>query len=258
MNKSTALTLLALSHSIDRIWFCQSVDAPENAGAARHLVSDVIEVHLLDVLNDDATGELWDNIITYAQDNAPESYFADLDIAQASTLQKQTITAEAFCHAVDPALPAEKFVDFSIRLAVALGADVQHSALTPAALLSFHSAGGTPLSAAIAALGDINEIRDPALQHGGEDATPLNPAQELTSYLEGWCLSFSCGDYKTLPWQLQKLDASLHFETDAEAWRFVTEKAQKGSALHRNALAFLATHAKKEYDSIVSETGYTG
>lgn len=58
---------------------------------------------------------------------------------------------------------------------------------------------------------------------------------------EGWDIFESAGSVDG-PFQIQRNDEDAVFADDSEAWRFVWDKAQGGSAYHKGALDWLREH----------------
>lgn len=72
---------------------------------------------------------------------------------------------------------------------------------------------------------------------------------------EGWGI-FDCEGSENGPYQLQRFDEEAIFEDDAQAWKFVADKAKAGSEYHVSAFAYLKANNPIEYDSITKFLGY--
>ncbi|TGT64053.1 MULTISPECIES: hypothetical protein [unclassified Mesorhizobium] len=86
------------------------------------------------------------------------------------------------------------------------------------------------------------------------------PEHQSDAQAEGWDIFEASGSISNengdREFQLQALDDSDIFtgETrDVDAWRHVHAKAQTGSPLHQQALAFLREHSPGEYEAIIKE-----
>lgn len=55
---------------------------------------------------------------------------------------------------------------------------------------------------------------------------------------EGWMIVPSANRHQA--WQLQRVDDIRTFGTDVQAWCFVFDRAEQGSAYHQRAISFLA------------------
>ena len=71
---------------------------------------------------------------------------------------------------------------------------------------------------------------------------------------EGWSI-FDCAGSDNGRWQLQKCDDKHVFMSDLNAWDFVRQMADAGSAYHVEALRFLQEHNRCEWDLIMSRHG---
>lgn len=56
--------------------------------------------------------------------------------------------------------------------------------------------------------------------------------------------------YGYRPFELQRYEEAGIFAADQDAWRFVWYRAQDGSPLHQQALAFLQQESPEEYTAI--------
>ena len=66
---------------------------------------------------------------------------------------------------------------------------------------------------------------------------------------EGWDVFDSEGSANG-PWQIQKRDETSTFNQDTDAWRYVWQRAERGSLLHQRALEYIKEHNPPEYDAI--------
>lgn len=62
---------------------------------------------------------------------------------------------------------------------------------------------------------------------------------------EGWDVFDSYGSANG-PWQIQRLDEEAILDNDTDAWELVKAKADAGSLVHCNALAFITEHNPQE------------
>ena len=61
---------------------------------------------------------------------------------------------------------------------------------------------------------------------------------------EGWMIVHTANRHQ--PWQLQRVDNVKTFLTDVDAWCFVFDQADQGSAYHQRAISFLDQHARRQ------------
>lgn len=61
---------------------------------------------------------------------------------------------------------------------------------------------------------------------------------------EGWMIVRSANRHQ--PWQLQRVDQVKTFGTDVEAWCYVFDQADQGSAYHQQAIFFLEQHIRQQ------------
>ena len=82
-----------------------------------------------------------------------------------------------------------------------------------------------------------------------------NPVYPNIHRAEGWGI-FETGmqDASHNPYELQKYDEDDTFGDDAQAQRFVFDKAIQGSKPHLQALFFLCRYSPNEVDSIIRES----
>ena len=77
------------------------------------------------------------------------------------------------------------------------------------------------------------------------------------AYAEGWNIFEASGSSLNedgeMPYQLQRDDEAAIFEDDTTAWHHVYNRANEGSELHRQALAFLQEFSTPEYEAIIKE-----
>lgn len=59
---------------------------------------------------------------------------------------------------------------------------------------------------------------------------------------EGWCISLCSLVSGEEEYQIQRLDELEIFESDEDAWKFIVEKANSGSELHKKAIKFMENH----------------
>jgi hypothetical protein len=77
-----------------------------------------------------------------------------------------------------------------------------------------------------------------------EHVTMLNDIHEAIRG-EGWSIFESHGTANGSEFRIEKVDDDQVFETDADAVRFVVQKASEGSQTHINALVFMTMYGTK-------------
>jgi hypothetical protein len=68
---------------------------------------------------------------------------------------------------------------------------------------------------------------------------------------EGWFIS-ECSGSAHGPYQLQKDDEADLWANDSDAWEHVVAEAHAGSVYHGEALNYLRTYNRQEFDVIVT------
>lgn len=80
---------------------------------------------------------------------------------------------------------------------------------------------------------------------------PFTVEEDSKTAKEGWCISLvtkaGSGDEE---WQIETIDEDKVFKDEFEAWKFIVDKGNKKSKLHRKAIAFIERYSPEHLEEL--------